>query len=115
MQRRQSANLLQAALIALALVSTLQLSVASLVLAPDRVTVAFNQTIVIDVLANDASDPTSLRISAGILLDGAFGSIQARVVQCGEPQHDCIQYVAPAIRTVSGVLETYRQVGFRGL
>jgi hypothetical protein len=113
MQRQQSANLVQAALLALALASTLKLSAAALTLAPDRVAVAFNRTIVIDVLANDASDPRSLRIKTQ-LLGAAFASRTLSIVQCGEPQHDCIEYGAPAARPgAGGVLETYRQIGLR--
>jgi hypothetical protein len=114
MQQPHSAHLLRTALIALALTSALQLTAASLTVTPDTAAVGFGGTIVIDVLSNDAADPSSLRIKTQ-QFDGASVFRSVAVVQCGEQAHDCVEFGAPAARTISGILETYRQVGRRNV
>jgi hypothetical protein len=89
MQRQRSAGLVLA--IALAVVSTLQQSAAALTVTPDRVACTFGSTLVIDALANDASDASTLKFKK-LIIGGAFVLGSLSTVTCGEPPHDCIQY-----------------------
>jgi hypothetical protein len=114
MQQQQATHLVGTAFLVLAFASTLLPLTAALTATPDRVACTFGSTIVIDALANDASDASTLKFKT-FVVGAAFASgATLSTVTCGEPPHDCIQYSAPAARNVTGgVLETYRQVRLR--